>query len=64
MRVLYVQYTNPGGYPPAFVEHYPALKGMVETASDGKAGLFEDEPVPAAKRKTRGATAARSAKST
>ena len=28
---------NPGGYPPAFVEHYPALKGVVETTSDGKA---------------------------
>ena len=50
---------NPGGYPPAFVEHYPALKGVVETTSDGKAGLFEDEPVPAVKRKARGATAAR-----
>ena len=24
---------NPGGYPPAFVEHYPALAGIVETTT-------------------------------
>ena len=43
---------NPGGYPPAFVEHYPALKGIVETTTDAKAGLFEDAPVRAAKRRS------------
>jgi hypothetical protein len=32
---------NPGGYPPAFVEHYPALEGIVETTADEKASLFE-----------------------
>jgi uncharacterized protein YecE (DUF72 family) len=40
---------NPGGYPPAFVEHYPALAGIVETTADARADLFEDAPVPAAK---------------
>ena len=38
---------NPGGYPPAFVEHYPALAGIVETTTDVKAGLFEDAAVAA-----------------
>ena len=46
---------NPGGYPPAFVEHYPALEGIVETTKDGKAGLFEEERVPAAAPKRRSA---------
>ena len=38
---------SPGGYPPAFVEHYPALEGIVETTADEKASLFE----PAAARR-------------
>jgi uncharacterized protein YecE (DUF72 family) len=47
---------NPGGYPPAFVEHYPALAGVVTTTDEpatpastpaGPADLFEDAPVPA-----------------
>jgi hypothetical protein len=37
---------NPGGYPPAFVEHYPALAGVVETTADSKASLFDDAAAP------------------
>jgi uncharacterized protein YecE (DUF72 family) len=52
---------NPGGYPPAFVEHYPMLEGKIETARIEPArraaatSLFADEPepVPAAKPRKR-----------
>ena len=43
---------NPGGYPPAFVEHYPALGGIVETTADPKAGLFDEVAAPAPARRT------------
>jgi uncharacterized protein YecE (DUF72 family) len=41
---------NPGPYPKAFVEHYPAVAGIVETTPDTKAGLFEEVEVAARKR--------------
>jgi uncharacterized protein YecE (DUF72 family) len=56
---------NPGGYPPAFVEHYPAIAGIVETTPSEKAGLFADvavgAPAPATRRPAR--RAARTTKS-
>jgi uncharacterized protein YecE (DUF72 family) len=39
---------NPGGYPPAFVEHYPALAGIVETTAEEKASLFDEAAAPVA----------------
>jgi uncharacterized protein YecE (DUF72 family) len=38
---------TPGGFPAAFVEHYPALAGIVETAQTESSGLFESTPEPA-----------------
>jgi uncharacterized protein YecE (DUF72 family) len=45
---------NPGGYPPAFVEHYPALEGVVTTTTEpaAPADLFADA-VPVAGRARR-----------
>jgi uncharacterized protein YecE (DUF72 family) len=40
---------TPGGFPPAFVEHYPALAGIVETTQGESSGLFE-QPAPAIRR--------------
>ena len=38
---------TPGGFPPSFVEHYPALGGVVETTPAESSGLFETAPQPA-----------------
>jgi hypothetical protein len=45
---------TPGAFPPAFVEHYPQLQGIVQTTSaEASADLFAEAPVPAAAPKPR-----------